>query len=397
MGEADRTAITAARTSGAMQLSQSIWPHPAAWLRAARPRTPVMFFAPSVLQATARRFLAGFPGQVTYAVKANPHPIVMGNLDAAGIGAYDVASTWEIDLTARTAPGAAMHFNNPVRSRGEIAHALNSGVRSFSVDAASELDKLLSLAPKTIEVSVRFKLPVRGAAYDFGEKFGAAPAEAAALLRRAAEAGASPSLTFHPGTQCIDPAAWEAYIVAAGRIASMAGVTIARLNVGGGFPSGRMRAQTHDLEVIFSRIGNAAAAAFPGGAPALVCEPGRAMVAEAFSLAVEVRAVRDGTDVFLSDGIYGGLSELPVLGGTDRIEVLAPDGPRRTGPIVERRGFGPTCDSLDRLPGTLSLPADTAEGDWIVFHGLGAYSSATATRFNGFGDIAVASVLRLTV
>jgi ornithine decarboxylase len=380
-----------------MQLSQSIWPHPAAWLRATRPRTPVMFFSPSVLQATARRFVAGFPGLVTYAVKANPHPIVIGNLDAAGLAAYDVASTWEIDLIQRTAPGAAMHFNNPVRSRGEIVHALDRGVRSFSVDAGSELEKLLSVAPPGLEISVRFKLPVRGAAYDFGEKFGAAPGEASALLRRVAEAGASPSLTFHPGTQCTDPAAWEAYVDAAGAIARDAGVAVARLNVGGGFPSGRMRAHAHDLEVIFARIGQAATAAFPGGTPALVCEPGRAMVAEAFSLAVEVRAVRDGADVFLSDGIYGGLSELPVLGGTDRIEVLGPDGQPRRGPPVERRGFGPTCDSLDRLPGTLSLPADTAEGDWVLFHGLGAYSSATATRFNGFGDIAVASVLRLTV
>ena len=67
-----------------MGLSKTIWTSPSEFLRNQQPEHPVMFFAPSVLQATARRFLDGFPGLVTYAVKSNPDEIVIQNLVAAG-------------------------------------------------------------------------------------------------------------------------------------------------------------------------------------------------------------------------------------------------------------------------------------------------------------------------
>src|SRR5690606_5789396 len=95
------------------------------------------------------------------------------------------------------------------------------------------------------------------------------------------------------------------------------------------------------------------------------------------------------------DGIYGGLAELPLIGIIDRVEVRDGCGSLREGAGVERIVFGPTCDSMDRLPGTLALPGDMEEGDWVVFHGLGAYSTATVTRFNGFGALKVATVLDL--
>jgi ornithine decarboxylase len=63
---------------------------------------------------------------------------------------------------------------------------------------------------------------------------------------------------------------------------------------------------------------------------------------------------------------------------------------------VERVVFGPTCDSLDRLPGLVPLAGDLEEGDWLVWHGLGAYSTATVTRFNGYGEIEVVTTDRLT-
>jgi ornithine decarboxylase len=378
-----------------MGLSKTIWAHPPAFLMQNRPEHPVLFFAPSVLQATARRFIAGFPGLVTYAVKANPEAVVIENLAAAGVRAFDVASPAEIRLIARLVPDAAMHYNNPVRSRAEIAVGVEHGVASWSVDSHSELDKLIALVPAAgTEIAVRFKLPVDGAAYNFGAKFGATVEVATVLLRRVAEAGFVPALTFHPGTQCTEAEAWLAYIEAAAGIATAAGVRIARLNVGGGFPSHRLAGVVPQLEAIFSLIGRATAEAFGADAPALVCEPGRGLVAEAFTLAAQVKAVRDGGPVFLNDGVYGALAELPLIGAIDRVSVLGPSGFRRGAP-VNRIVFGPTCDSVDRLPGELALPGDIAEGDYVLFDGLGAYSTATNTRFNGFGELAIETVMRL--
>ena len=381
-----------------MGLSKTIWTNPTEFLRNQQPENPVLFFSPSALQAAARRFIDGFPGMVTYAVKSNPGEEVIENLAAAGVRGYDCASGFEIDLIRRLAPDAAIHYNNPVRARAEILHAVEKGVKSYSVDSKSELAKLIELVPaQDTEISVRFKLPVAGAAYNFGAKFGATAELATELLATVAAAGFIPSLTFHPGTQCTDPAAWETYIRTAAEIARNAGVTIARLNVGGGFPSHRLTGVIPQLEATFALIDRVATEAFGDNRPLLVCEPGRALCGDAFTLAARVKALRDDTHVFLNDGVYGTLTELPLIGVIDRIEVLSPEGNRRKGEAQGRIVFGPTCDSVDRLPGEVMLPSDIAEGDYVIVQGMGAYSTVTNSRFNGFGDVAMATVLSLKV
>ncbi len=379
-----------------MGLSKTIWTNPTDYLKKEQPENPVLFFAPSAAQAAARRFIDGFPGLVTYAVKSNPGEAMVENLAAAGVRGFDCASPFEIDLIRRLAPDAAIHYNNPVRARHEIAHAVARGVKSYSVDSKSELAKLVEMVPvEGTEISVRFKLPVAGAAYNFGAKFGATEELAAELLKTVAEAGYIPSITFHPGTQCTDPHAWEAYIREAAVIAKTAGVKIARLNVGGGFPNHRMTGIVPQIEETFALIDRVATEAFGADRPALICEPGRALCGDAFALAARVKALRDGSHVFLNDGVYGSLTELPMIGVIDRIEVLTPAGEKRKGDPVSRIVFGPTCDSVDRLPGEISLPSDLAEGDFVVWQGMGSYSTVTNTRFNGFGELQMATVLSL--
>lgn len=378
-----------------MDLETTIWADPAELIARAAPEAPVLMFAPARLRATAQHFLAGFPGLVTYAVKANPSEAVIANLAAAGIGAFDVASPAEMDLVRALVPQAALHYNNPVRSPAEIARAVALGVASYAVDSGSELEKLIRGLPAPAEIAVRFKLDVPGAAYDFGAKFGATPDRAAALLQRVARAGHTPALTFHPGTQCTDAAAWTAYVAAAAEIARMAGAWPVRLNVGGGFPAHRGAGPAPGHGAVFAAIARAAAEAFGNRAPALLCEPGRGMVADCAALVVKVKAVRDDGAVFLTDGIYGALAETAQLGLPARVETRAPDGRLRQGQARHRVVFGPTCDSLDRLPGEVALPADLAEGDYLVVPAMGAYSSVTATPFNGYGAVHMVTALAL--
>ncbi len=379
-----------------MGLSKTIWTNPTEYLRSQQPENPVLFFSPEAVQVAGRRFIDGFPGMVTYAVKSNPSEEVVENLVAAGLRGFDCASPFEIDLIRRLAPDAAVHYHNPVRSRAEIAHAVARNVKSWSVDSASELAKLIGMVPVDgCEISVRFKLPVSGAAYNFGAKFGATAEVAVDLLRTVAAAGFIPSITFHPGTQCTDPQAWASYIVEAAGIARAAGVSIARLNVGGGFPSHRLNGVSPDLEAIFETIGRVTVEAFGADRPMLVCEPGRALCGDGFALAARVKAVRDGNHVFLNDGLYGAMLEFGQIGVIDRTTVLDPDGNRRTGALEGRIVFGPTCDSVDRLPGDVALPDDLTEGDFVVWQGMGSYSTVTNSRFNGFGDLALATVLSL--
>lgn len=378
-----------------MHVSNAPQTNPIEYLRRFGPDSPVMFFCPAQLQRMAHRFQRGFKGLTTYAVKANDRPDVLVNLSAAGMNSFDVASPTEMDAVRAIDAQAVLHYNNPVRSAQEIAHGIRLGVASWSVDDASELDKL-DPVPRSAEIAVRFALPVAGAAYDFGEKFGATPDEAIELLRRVEKQGWRPSLCFHPGTQCADPSAWTAYIAEAARIAKQAGVRIARLNVGGGFPAHRTGAAP-DLERTFSAIHMAVQTYFPGHVPELLCEPGRAMVAEAFVLAARVKSIRaGGRAVYLNDGIYGGLTDLRDTGLIHRVRVVSAQGIQRTGAGHEPKVFGPTCDSLDKLPGGLVLPSDLQVGDYVLFDGMGAYSLALNTGFNGYGVNNVATVLSLT-
>lgn len=379
-----------------MGLSKSIWTNPTEYLQSEQPENPILFFSPAAVQSAARRFLDGFPGLVTYAVKSNPGEEMVENLVTAGLRGFDCASPYEIDLIRRLAPDAAVHYNNPVRSRSEILFAVDRAVKSYSVDSHSELAKLIELVPTDdCEISVRFKLPVAGAAYNFGAKFGATAEVAAELLKKVAVAGFIPSITFHPGTQCTDPNAWASYIRAAAEIAKTAGVSIARLNVGGGFPSHRVKGVVPMWDETFATIDRVATEAFGADRPQLICEPGRALCGDAFTLAARVKAVRDGTHVFLNDGVYGSLFEFSQIGIIDRIEVMDADGRMRRGKPMGRICFGPTCDSVDRLPGDVPFPTDIAEGDFVIVHGMGSYSTVTNSRFNGFGNLERVTVLSL--
>jgi len=372
-----------------------IWPDPTTHLTSTRPDHPVLYLSLLRLQETARRFLRGFPGLVSYAVKANDRREVLETLVAAGIRHFDVASPAEMRLVRDIDRGAVLHYNNPVRSTAEVEAGIRAGVSSWSVDHPAGLAQLAGV-PRRCEISVRIKLPVGGAAYDFGDKFGATPPQAVALVQQVARGGWSPALCFHPGTQCADPAAWESYIHAAAEIARRAGVRLTRLNVGGGFPASRGTGLPA-LEEFLTRIRSATAKAFGDSAPQLVCEPGRAMVAEAGVLATRVKQLRDGgATVYLNDGIYGGLAELRDIGLTSRLHVMAPDGTPRRGKPLPRTMFGPTCDSLDRLPDGMFLPDDMEAGDYLLFEAMGAYSVVTSTGFNGYGLHDMVSVERLT-
>ncbi|MFD2739127.1 type III PLP-dependent enzyme [Sulfitobacter aestuarii] len=367
-----------------MQIDRPLAQSPARYLAEHRPDTPILFFAPAVLQETARRFRAEIDGLVTYAVKANDRPEVLNNLVAAGISAFDVASPAEMAAVRAADPRAVLHYNNPVRSEAEVQAGIALGVASWSVDDPAELQKL-DAVPREAEVAVRFALPVAGAAYDFGSKFGATPELAARLLRRVAQMGFVPALCFHPGTQCHDPAAWVHYVETAAAIAEAAGVRIARLNIGGGFAADR-GFEAPDHKAVFAAVAQARDTAFGEARPDLLCEPGRAMVASSCVIAARIKALRNGANtVFLNDGIYGGLTELRDIGLSRLVSVVSPDGVLRHGAAEPRIVFGPTCDSLDRLPDGLALPEDAEVGDYVLFAGMGAYSIATNTGFNGYG------------
>lgn len=374
------------------------WASPEAYLSAEQPEDPVFCLSTKTLTQTAQLFLSEFPGETAYAVKANPETTILLSLIAAGLRRFDVASPEEIADVIDLAPHATLQYNNPIKSRSEIMFALKRGVRSFAADSALEVQKIADCAGATpVTVSVRFRLPILTAAYDFGAKFGCEPATAANLMRLADSLGMAADLTFHPGSQCVSPLTYAAYIRAAAEISKSSGIRPKVLNVGGGFPVDRLGPdQTPpELPAYFEAIRSAVADAFGSDTPELVCEPGRALVGTSCALITRVKLAREDGAVFLNDGVYGGLGEAPLLNSTNRFRVVDSEGRPRTGAPRPAVFFGPTCDSLDRLPGDLIAPSDIAEGDYVIFEAMGAYGSATTTRFNGYAATTYAPVASL--
>lgn len=361
------------------------------------PQEPLFLFSRGQLIRDARRFLAGFPGETAFAVKANPTPAVIQSLHGAGIECFDVASLAEMELVRQFAPQARLRFNNPVKTRNEIVRALHQfAVRHLTVDDERELEKVLSAAGSLqLEIAVRFRIERKAGHHDFRTKFGATPDLAAHLLQAVAAAGHEPVLYFHPGSQCLAPDAYSDLIEDAAEIAEAAGIVPAALNVGGGFPVSYPGDDAAPMESFFEAVRAAHARYFDAHQTRLLCEPGRALAAPCMSLLVQVRHRRPTGEVFLSDGLYGALAELFIAPIRFPYRVLGADGEALEGPTEPTRVFGPTCDPTDVLPELLDLPAGIDEGDFVEFGLIGGYGPSTVSRFNGFGTSKMVEVDRV--
>lgn len=376
------------------------------------PTEPLYILHPDGVTKAARAFLTGFPGETMFAVKANHTAPMLDLLWQAGIRRFDVASIGEVRLIAAKFPEAKMSFMAPVRTHGAALEAItNYGVTDFSIDGWEELDKFVAetgldknreLAQR-LRLFVRLIVPAKDAGIELNSKFGAHSQESAALMRKIADKGAQPALTFHVGTLYRNPQTYARAIAIAFATARAADIKLSVLDVGGGFPVPYPGIDAPPLGEYFWAIRNGLKEHAAGESVELLCEPGRALVAEGLSVLTQVILRRDDR-LFLNDGIYHSLSEFNLPDWTARYPLQA--FTKRAGKVEEVKGitqpfavYGPTCDSLDMLkdirterPIMIDLPVAIRSGDWISFGMMGAYSAALRTSFNGFYSDAYAIV-----
>lgn len=359
-----------------------------------QPTQPVEVFRPHVVTRLARWFQQHFPGDVMYSVKSNPQLRVLSCLYAAGIRHFDTASISEVALIHRHFPDAEQFFMHPVKPREAIAQAyFHYGVRHFSLDSHAELQKILEVTGRADDLNlyVRLAIPNETAAYALTGKFGVALEEAISLLQATRKVANKLGICFHVGSQAMDPAAYARTIGYVRDLMQACDVRLDALDVGGGFPSaypGLIPPPMIDyMAAIKEALRN-----FPGAAECrILCEPGRALVAESGSILARVE-LRKNAMLYLNDGIYGSLFDAGTPAFPFPVKAHRVTGKAFAEDTQAFGFFGPTCDSMDVMKGPFHLPADIDEGDWIEMGQLGAYGSAMRTNFNGFYSDVTAEV-----
>ena len=357
----------------------------AALIAVRRPERPVRALRPHVAARAARWFLENFPGDIAYAYKANSSVCLIGALYGAGIRHFDVASLPEIE-DAATIPHAKLHFMHPVKSREAIRQAYwNFGVRSFSLDSEEELAKILAETGNARDLSlfVRIATKAKNSRIPLERKFGVVGPKSVPLIRAVRQAAAELGVTFHVGSQTATPDAYVDALEQVQRLIVKAGVVVDRIDVGGGFPSRYPDIAPAPLAAFTEAIRSKTGKMSIGEHCRLMCEPGRALVAEAESLIVRVDA-RRGNELFINDGTYGMLFDAGHLGFTYPVRLVGDETEGRE-PLEPFQLWGPTCDSIDHMKGPFMLPGKVNEGDFLEIGTIGAYGRALASNFNGYG------------
>jgi len=350
-----------------------------------RPVDPIYCIRPDSIKTACGWFKSKFPGQILYAVKTNPNEKVIRHIGESGINRFDVASINEIKLINKIFPKAKTYFMHTVKYPEHIREAyFDYNIRDFALDTKDELQKIIEATnnAKDLILHVRVSISNEHAEIDLSQKFGAPPSEALGLLRLAREHAKKVGLSFHVGSQCMHPISYAKGIRDLGNIIKKTKIIPEIINVGGGFPSIYPDLNPQPLENYINEIKKAFDNLKLEKKPELLCEPGRALVAESGSSIVRV-ILRKKQKLYINDGTYGSLFDAGVPNFILPTRMI-PNGRITSKKLTSYNLFGPTCDSIDYMKGPFVLPNNLREGDYIEIGQLGAYSLTFRTKFNGF-------------
>jgi ornithine decarboxylase len=361
------------------------------FLRNRRDDGPCLVVDLDVVRENYLAFAHALPDtRVFYAIKANPAPEVLSLL--AGLGScFDAASVAEIEMAfAAGATPDRISFGNTIKKERDIARAYEMGIRLFAVDCKAEVEKVARVAPDA-RVFCRILFDCAGAEWPLSRKFGCDPTMAVDVLEHAYRLGLEAhGVSFHVGSQQRRAQAWDQALKAASaifRACAERGITLAMVNLGGGFPTKYIK-DVPPVETYGRSIFRALRKHFGNAIPETIIEPGRGMVGNAGVIEAEVVLVSKKSEqdklrwVYLDIGKFGGLAE--TMDEAIRYPIRTPRDGDKAGPCVLA---GPTCDSVDVMyeKHPYDLPISLEIGDKLLIEGTGAYTSTySAVGFNGF-------------
>ena len=350
-----------------------------------KPTEPVYCIRRDSINIASKFFQNKFPGKILYAVKTNPHPLVLKTIVESGINDFDIASIKEVEAIRSVSPDAKCSYMHTVKSKESINEAyFKYNIRTYSIDTKDELIKILNSTnqAKDLELFVRVAVSNEHAEIDLSKKFGAQTSEAIGLYRLTKQYAKKIGLSFHVGSQCMHPISYSKGINEIKYIIKKTKIVPDVINIGGGFPTIYPDLVPQSLDSYFEEIKNSLNKLKLEKKPEIICEPGRAIVAESGSTIVRVN-LRKKQKLYINDGTYGTLFDAGVP------NIVYPSRIITSGRIISKKltsfdFYGPTCDSMDYMKGPFILPNNIKEGDYIELGQLGAYGLTFRTQFNGY-------------
>lgn len=343
--------------------------------------TPLLVLSLEQIEKNYRLLRTHLPRvKVFYAIKANPHRRILELMRELGSN-FDVASDGEImELSSLGVDGGRMIYANPMKTVNGLRACRNAGVGKMTFDSAGEIDKMARECPGAT-VLLRIRIDNSSAHVDLNKKFGAARGQALELLLKARDAGLDAAgIAFHVGSQTTSADPYLYALDIAREIfeeAAAAGMQLRIMDIGGGFPIPEPKVR-FNLQEMLNQINARLDEDFPG--VEIWAEPGRFICGTAVNLITSVIGVteRGGQPwYFLDEGLYGTFSG--VLFDQWDFKLIS----FKEGEQVAATFAGPSCDSLDIMfRGKMTVRQE--EGDLILVPICGAYTSASATTFNGF-------------
>ena len=350
-----------------------------------KPDNPVYCIRRKPIHIASKFFQKKFPGKVLYAVKTNPNIDVLKTILDSGIDQFDVASIKEIEVIKNLNKYVKCSYMHTVKSRENIREAyFKYNIKTFALDSKDELIKIIESTnyAKDLELFVRVSVSNEHAEIDLSKKFGAVTAEAIGLLRLTKQYSKKIGISFHVGSQCMHPVSYAKGIEEIGKIIKRTKILPDYINIGGGFPTIYPDLISQPLANYFNEINISLQNLELSKMPEIICEPGRAIVAESGSTIVKI-LLRKKQKLFINDGTYGTLFDAGVP------NIVYPSKLITNRKVTSKKMtafdfYGPTCDSMDYMKGPFLLPNNTKEGDYIELGQLGAYGLTFRTEFNGF-------------
>ena len=352
-----------------------------------KPDKPVYCIRKNSILSASKYFQQNFPGKVLYAVKTNPHKEAIKTLIESGITQFDVASIEEIKAVREFSHSAKCSFMHTIKSKDSIHEAyFNYGIKTFALDTKDELTKIIKNTnnARDLELFVRVAVSNEHAEIDLSKKFGALNSEAVGLMRLVKQYAKKIGLSFHVGSQCMHPISYHKGITEIRNIIKKTKITPDYINVGGGFPTIYPDLIPQSLDNYLKEIKKSLENLKLNNKPEIICEPGRALVAESGSTIVRVN-LKKKQKLYINDGTYGTLFDA----GTPNIVFPSKMIKDSSNKIISKKlttfdFYGPTCDSMDYMKGPFLLPNNIKENDYIELGQLGAYGLTFRTQFNGF-------------